>query len=413
VRARRRVVVGSAVAGAVVGALTTLALTGPPRHDAAAEADLPTGPAPGTAAPATAAPDAGAAPSSVLSEDAPADDADTLLVWTSGGLPAGVAEVIAALPGVEAVALVQGGEASLTATWLADGSPVDRFDDGWTVPLDVLAVEPSSLAPFLDAGPSATVAALGPGEALLTETSAVLRRLGPGSTVHLAPDTTLRVAGIVDDRSGAGAELLVHTEDAARLGVARDRYVLIRHDGRREELQQALAGGPLAHRTIRFRSPAETDFLRHGDAVAPQALVKAALGEFAIRPGPGRSVEIDPRWVEAAITTETVPILGEVTCHREVIARLQAAMTELSEANLDHLVDPAGFAGCYAPRRVSPEEPMSRHAWGAAVDLNVGANPRGTFSTQDPRLVEAMRSNGFTWGGTWLVPDPAHYEALP
>ncbi|CAN5293224.1 hypothetical protein BH23ACT9_BH23ACT9_06790 [soil metagenome] len=49
---------------------------------------------------------------------------------------------------------------------------------------------------------------------------------------------------------------------------------------------------------------------------------------------------------------------------------------------------------------------------GVAVDLNVGDNPRGSFSTQDPRLVEVMRAHGFTWGGTWLVPDPAHHEVV-
>ena len=58
-------------------------------------------------------------------------------------------------------------------------------------------------------------------------------------------------------------------------------------------------------------------------------------------------------------------------------------------------------------------QPLSRHAWGIAVDLNVDDNPRGSFSTQDARLVEIMRRHGFGWGGTWLVPDPAHYEALP
>ena len=54
---------------------------------------------------------------------------------------------------------------------------------------------------------------------------------------------------------------------------------------------------------------------------------------------------------------------------------------------------------------------MSHHAWGAALDLNVDGNPRGSFSTQDERLVDVMAHHGFAWGGAWLVPDPAHYEA--
>lgn len=53
---------------------------------------------------------------------------------------------------------------------------------------------------------------------------------------------------------------------------------------------------------------------------------------------------------------------------------------------------------------------MSRHAWGVAVDLNYPANVRGRSPGQDPRLVEAFERYGFTWGGTWLIPDPAHFE---
>src|SRR5439155_626149 len=54
----------------------------------------------------------------------------------------------------------------------------------------------------------------------------------------------------------------------------------------------------------------------------------------------------------------------------------------------------------------------SRHAWGAAVDLNYAKNPTQIVSAQDPRLVDVMTRWGFTWGGHWLVPDPAHFEFL-
>ena len=165
-------------------------------------------------------------------------------------------------------------------------------------------------------------------------------------------------------------------------------------------------------RPARFRTPAETTWLRHGDAVVPQARIKEAYGEFAHRPAAGRSIEIDPRWVDGNIVTRTVPILGPVTCHRAVLGPLGEAMQDLVLANLAHLVDTGGFAGCWAPRRIAAGAPLSRHAWGVAVDLNIGANPRGSFSTQDDRLVEVMARHGFGWGGTWLVPDPGHYEAV-
>jgi hypothetical protein len=152
--------------------------------------------------------------------------------------------------------------------------------------------------------------------------------------------------------------------------------------------------------------------LRHGDGVLPTALLKQAFGEFAIRLVGGRDVEVDPAWEAVHIGTEDVAILGAVRCHLRMLPRLAGAMEELARRNLAHLVDVDAFAGCYVPRRIAVGQPLSRHAWGVAVDLNVGDNPRGSYSTQDPRLVEVMRAHGFTWGGTWLVPDPAHYEVV-
>jgi hypothetical protein len=182
--------------------------------------------------------------------------------------------------------------------------------------------------------------------------------------------------------------------------------------GQREETTRALAdlAGPVS---VRFRTPAETTWLRHGDAVTPQVFVKATFGEFSFRDGAGRSVEVDPAWVERNIVEAAVPILGTVRCHRDIVEPLRQALGELADDNLSHLVDPAGYAGCWSPRRIGAGLPLSRHAWGIAVDLNIAANPRGSFSTQDARLVEALRDAGFTWGGLWLVPDPGHYELVP
>jgi len=44
------------------------------------------------------------------------------------------------------------------------------------------------------------------------------------------------------------------------------------------------------------------------------------------------------------------------------------------------------------------------------VDINIGTNPGGLESAQDPRLVEVMERWGFTSGHAWLVPDPGHFE---
>jgi hypothetical protein len=87
-------------------------------------------------------------------------------------------------------------------------------------------------------------------------------------------------------------------------------------------------------------------------------------------------------------------------------------LNELQQRNLAGLVDPSGFGGCWNPRLIRVGAGISRHAWGAAVDLNTRGNPTGLESAQDPRLVEIMRRWGFTWGGNWLIPDPSHFEYL-
>lgn len=395
----RRVTLATvALVGVVAGAATTMALTDPgaPKEASGAESVIRSSTTTVTAADAAVA-------------TVPADTPAVLLVWTSGGLPVGFADVVRAVGDVQGITLVRGDETRLSGSSDAEGRPVDHTDPGWYIPLDTLAVDPASFSRFLSGAAADAVRALPPGEALLTETSARLRRLDTGSTIQLT-DAQITVAGIIDDLSGAGAELIVSDADAARVGVATERYLLVSYVGDRDVLQRAIAAR-LDGRAVRFRSPAETTWLRHGDAVEPAAVLKAAFGEFAIRDRSGRDVEIDPVWVAREIVTETVPILGLVTCHRKVIGPLRAAMAELEQANLAHLVDSADFAGCFSARRTDRGQPLSHHAWGAALDLNVDGNPRGSFSTQDPRLVEAMARHGFTWGGTWLVPDPAHYEA--
>ena len=392
---RRATLGAAAVAGVLAGVAASLAWAGPDGTGATSSTASPSTASPATASPVTAV--------------ATADPADVLLVWTSGGLPDGLAHVVRTVPGVEQVTLVRGDETGMVRSRDRDGSVVDAQTDGWRIPLDTLAVEPSTFASFLSGADAATVGTLEPGEALLTTTSAELRRLGKGSTIEL-DGGAVTVVGTIGDLSGAGAELLVSGGDAAPLGVTTERYLLVRHTTPRAVLELAIAD-ELGGRAVRFRTPAETTWLRHGDAVEPNLVVKAALGEFAYRNTSGRSVEISPEWVARWIVTERVPILGEVTCHRTIMQPLRAALEELSDGALGHLVDPSDFAGCFSARRIAAGQPLSHHAWGAALDLNVDGNPRGSFSTQDQRLVDTMARHGFTWGGAWLVPDPAHYEA--
>lgn len=424
----RLLVIAAMFAGVVVGGLTMLVLTTPQATnrssagaDTVASSTVEPSPTPvSDPTPATSTPTPvpgstgteGVDPGGEGADTSPGPPDNTLLVWTAGGLPEGLVEVVAADPDVYGHTVVLSRPAGLVEVTDADGQTVQTFSDGWYIPLDVIAMDPGTFPIFSMGLDQKALADLRPGQAILSRSSAGLRGVGPGARLTLLGGGEVTVAAVVDDLHVAGAEVVVHVEDAAALGVDRPRYVLLVYDGARSAVQQRLAAAVGDRTPVRFRSPAETTWLRHGDAVLPQVLIKQALGEFAVRQRAGRRLEIDPEWEAANIGTADVPILGTVRCHRMVLPRLIAAMEELELANLAPLVNASNFAGCYAPRLIAPGATVSRHSWGAAVDLNVGANPRGSFSTQDPRLVEVMRRHGFTWGGTWLVPDPAHYELV-
>ena len=401
---------GAALLGLALGAGATLALQRPPDRPTAAPA------APdGTPAAATSA--AGAASLPTRPAAAPADR--VLLAWTPGRLPAGLGRRLRRAPAVRAVTVVKGGRLDLAGSTDADGRAVDRPPRGMTVPLEAIAFDPSTHAGFLPASARAAFRRLAPTEALLGATSARLRRLGPGGRLHVASGGGVRpggrwltVAAVVDDALVGAAEVAVSGGGGRAVGLTRDRYALLAYRGRRAAVAEAVRRALPAGLPVRLRGPGETPFFRAGDAVLPQAMVKERFGEFAWRPAGGGDFVQDPAWRATGLATGQVPLLGRVRCNRALLPALAGAMRELQQRNLAGLVDPAGFAGCWNSRLTRSGGGVSRHAWGAAVDLNVAGNPTGLASAQDRRLVEVMERWGFTWGGRWLVPDPAHFEYL-
>ena len=341
-----------------------------------------------------------------------------LLVWTPGRMPEGVAGRVGRVPGVRAVTVVRGGLLGLAGSVDADGRPVDRPRPGTTIPVEAVGFDPTTYPALLPASARVVFAGLRPGEALLGATSARLRRLGPGGRLRIAAGAAgvrgrwLTVAGVVDDALVGAAEVAVSVAGARTIGIARDRYLLLTYSGGRTAVAGRLRRALPPRLPVRLRGPGETPFFRAGDAVLPQAMVKERFGEFAWRKGPSDGFVQDPAWQAASLAAARVPILGRVRCNRALLPALAGAMGELRQRGLARLVDPQGYAGCWNPRLTRSGSGVSRHAWGAAVDLNVAGNPTGLASAQDPRLVEVMERWGFTWGGRWLVPDPAHFEWL-
>jgi hypothetical protein len=362
---------------------------------------LPLPPA-GVEAPATPRP----------AQAAPAPAERVLLAWAARRLPAGLAARLRAAPGITSVTAVRGDLVELVRSTTAERRPVDTPRKGMVIPLDAIAFDPATYPSFLPVSARAAFRRLGRGEALLGATSARLRRLGTGGRLLIGGGRWLTVAGVVDDALVGGAELALTSAGGGAAGVRTDRYLLVAYRTDRAEVERAIRERLPAGLGPRFRGPGETPFFRNGDAVLPQAMVKERFGEFAYRPGPGRAFTEDPIWEAANIVTARLPILGRVRCHRALMRALGGALRELQQRNLAGLVDRAGFGGCWNPRLIRVGAGISRHAWGAAVDLNTRGNPTGLESAQDPRLVEVMRRWGFTWGGHWLVPDPSHFEYL-
>jgi hypothetical protein len=320
---------------------------------------------------------------------------ETYLVWSTGGLSS---ELVAGLmEQFDDLSVVRGDTVELDA------------DDDWLIPLDGLSIDPEAHAPF---DPGGSLVELKPGTVALGESSASFRGFEVGDALSIS-DVSYDIVAIVPDEVVGAAEVVFSAFDETS-PVVTDRYALIATSLERNEFENTvrdLYDGPAP---LRIRSQDETPWMRHGDAVLPQIFIKDSLGEFAYSDRSGSEFSPDPAYVAANIIDSEVPILGAVTCHEKVVDMLRGAMNDLVDNGLGHLVDPAGFAGCWNPRFIRAttgrSAGISRHAWGAAVDLNAASNPVGSGGTQDPRLVATMADWGFTWGGDWLVPDPMHFE---
>ena len=412
---RRRWWVLLTIAGLALGMVAALLVdTGGSSSSTGAGSTDPE-PAPSPTTPITSTPPDSAAPVTATVPSAGVIDAGSppeLLIWSTNGLVPSLGPTLRALPAVTTSTIVRGDDVHLTTSWTPTGAVIDRTDPGWYLPLDAFAVDPASYASVVAGGTTVADALSTPGSAVLGQTSATLRRAEVGSRLQIDGRDVLTVMAIVPDADVAAAELVVSYATGAALGVTTERAALVRYTGDRSDLERAVTRSMPKGTPTRFRSPGETTYLRHGDAVLPQSLVKQRFGEFAVHPVDGTQLELDPAWVSANIVVATLPVLGRTHCNRQIVPMVRGALQELADAGLTNLVDPAQFGGCYNPRLIGPGLGISRHTWGIALDVNVGANPLGGAGRQDPRLVEIMRRWGLAWGGDWLRPDPMHFEYL-
>ena len=138
--------------------------------------------------------------------------------------------------------------------------------------------------------------------------------------------------------------------------------------------------------------------------------VADAVGTFNYTVLGGGRIAPDPAWVSSHIATESVPILGSVTCNRLIFPQLRAALEEVVQRGLADKIHPGEYAGCYYPRFIAGTTSLSNHSFGLALDLNVPGNQRGTVGEMDRTVVAIFKEWGFAWGGDWHYTDPMHFE---
>ena len=298
------------------------------------------------------------------------------------------------------------------------------------------AVEPLAMASAPVGGRVITIAAVDPSSyrrftpTVTARSDAVWARVSEGDLAMspqlaedldqaLGGDVTLgNQAGALTLRVGAQATLppkidaVVNPTRGRQLGMVPGNAILVSTDGTDassvEEALRRRVGSKATVTSLTETAPPQgrqTAFLTGGS-------VAAAVGTFSYRYHQDGSVEPDPAWVAANLRTETVPVIGQVTCHRVMLPQLRGALQEVVDSGLADRIDPQDFGGCYSPRFIAedPTKGLSLHTWGIAVDLNVQSNQRGTPGRIDRRVVDIFKRWGFAWGGDWSYTDPMHFE---
>jgi hypothetical protein len=138
--------------------------------------------------------------------------------------------------------------------------------------------------------------------------------------------------------------------------------------------------------------------------------IGSLVGTYNYRSVGGGRITPEQSWVAAHIRTEQVPILGSVTCHKDLFPQLDAALLEIRDTGLADEIHPGEYAGCYYPRFIAGTTSLSNHSFGLALDLNVPGNQRGSVGEMNRAVVAIFKKWGFAWGGDWRYTDPMHFE---
>jgi hypothetical protein len=340
------------------------------------------------------------------------------LAWVPGGLPDGFASEMTSIPVIDDTTTATADVAWLTSSTNSRGNLVDMPSDPYMIPIDTTGVD-TGFASFLQQPERRLVADLEPGQGILSESEAKLRRLDVGSTMTFSTGKEVSIVGTLPDVLMGGYELLVGRSTGEKIGVTHERYVLFHVKPYSHTTSEQLARRLVPYLPIdvpypyvEVRAPGETTYLRANDRAAPPIVLKQRFGEFDAYPDPqsAKQIKVDQTWINDHIASETLPVLGTVLCNDAALDLLRRAMTQLKNAGRSDDVN--GVGACYDPvlDPTDPDGPFTASPFGAAIQLNPGTNPPGTPPTQPPTLVSAMARWGFSWGGRDAYPQGALFR---
>jgi hypothetical protein len=233
------------------------------------------------------------------------------------------------------------------------------------------------------------------------------KRLGVGLGSTLTVNGQPMDVGALADTGLPDLDAIVSNDVAARLGLPPPNSVVL-SGGKDDPTPLVLDVRKAVAKDARvdlLRAPAERmSFFDVGDA-------RRRLGSLTYQLMPDGKVVVDPKWVAENIVTQTVPIIGRMTCHKAMFPQLIKALTEIEASGLAGKIHPDQYEGCYYPKLIEDTDHISMHAWGLAFDINTPTNQRLTHGDMDPGVVAIFKKWGFRWGGDWKqTPDPMHFE---
>ena len=279
----------------------------------------------------------------------------------------------------------------------------------------VAAVDPlafRSVAPAASRDAAFVWTEMASGEAVVTFAGAETLELGDGDRITVGTES-LAVGAFADNGIPNIADVMVNEEVGRDLGLGAPQWLVV---GARPPANLSTLGTALDKTLPDARIAGllldPPNLLAADDPEQVGEASGSLIGTMTFKILEDGFIKPNREWVNLNIATATVPIVGEVTCHRLLIPQLSAALTEISEEGLSDLIRPDDYGGCYVPRFIDrdPSLPLFMHAFGLAADFNVSTNLLGTQGDQDPRVVAIFEKWGFEWGGHWDRPDPMHFE---